>query len=98
MVIEYDDKGKIFTDVISKRTILATVQTTTHLMRGQLHVRRDQRIKDELDREKTFLAMTDVSVLAPDGQILYQAPFLAVNRAHIIWVFPEQDKDEEKSS
>jgi hypothetical protein len=42
--------------------------------------------------------MTDVSVLAPDGQILYQAPFLAVNRAHIIWVFPEQDKGEEKSS
>ena len=98
MVIEYDDKGKIFTDVVSKRTILATVQTTTHLMRGQLHVRHDQRIKDELDRQKTFLAMTDVSVLAPDGQILYQAPFLAVNRAHIIWVLPEQDKSEEKSS
>jgi hypothetical protein len=92
MTIEYDDKGKIFTDIVSKRTIFATVQTTTHLMRGRLHVRHDHRIKDELDREKTFLAMTDVSVLAPDGQILYQAPFLAVNRSHIIWVYPEQDK------
>ncbi len=95
MTIEYDDKGKIFTDIVSKRTIFATIQTSTHLMRGRLHVRRDQRIKDELDREKTFLAMTDVSVLAPDGQILYQAPFLAVNRSHIIWVYPEQDKQDQ---
>lgn len=95
MTIEYDDKGKIFTDVVSKRTIFATVQTTTHLLRGQLHVRHDHRIKDELDRQKMFLAMTDVSVLAPDGHIIYQAPFLAVNRAHVVWVFPEQDQGEE---
>ena len=98
MTIEYDEKGKIFTDIISKRAVFATVQTTTHLLRGQLHVRHDQRIKDELDREKKFLAMTDVSVLAPDGQILYQAPFLAVSRSHIIWVLPEQQTDEEGES
>jgi uncharacterized protein DUF6812 len=98
MTIEYDDKGKIFTDIVSKRTVFATVQTTTHLMRGQLHVQYDQRVKDELDREKKFLAMTDVSVLAPDGQVLYQAPFLAVSRSHIIWVLPEQKNDEEGGS
>lgn len=95
MTIEYDDKGKIFTDIVSKRAIFATVQTTTHLLRGQLHVRHDQRLKDELDREKKFLAMTDVSVVAPDGQVLYQTSFLAVNRAHIIWVLPEQPTTEE---
>ena len=55
----------------------ATIQTTTHLIRGNLHVRRDQRIKDELDINENFLAMTDVSVLGPDGQTLFQAPFLA---------------------
>ncbi len=95
MTIEYDEKGKIFTDIVSKRTVYATVQTTTHLMRGHIHVRRDQRIKDELDLDEKFLALTDVNVLAPDGQILFQAPFLAVNRAHVIWVLPEQNKSEE---
>ncbi len=98
MTIEYDEKGKIFTEIVSKIPIQATIQTTTHLIRGRLHVRRDQRIKDELDASENFLALTDVSVLGPDGQTLFQAPFLAVRRSHIIWVIPEQEKSEEKAS
>lgn len=98
MTFEYDEKGKIFTDIVSKNSITATVQTTTHLIRGQIHVRRDQRIKDELDLNENFLAMTDVSVMGPDGQALFQAPFLAVRRSHIIWVLPEQNASEERSS
>jgi hypothetical protein len=98
MTFEYDEKGKIFTDVISKVSIPATVQTTTHLIRGHVHVRRDQRIKDELDLNENFLAMTDVSVLGPDGQPLFQAPFLAVRRSHIIWVLPEESQSGERSS
>jgi hypothetical protein len=98
MTIEYDEKGKIFTEVVSKVPIQATIQTTTHLMRGRLHVRRDQRIKDELDASENFLAVTDVSVLGPDGQTIFQAPFLAVRRSHIIWVIPEQEKIEEQAS
>lgn len=97
MTIEYDEKGKIFTDIVSKVPVLATIQTTTHLMRGQIHVRRDQRIKDELDLSESFLALTDVSVLGPDGQTLFQAPFLAVQRSHIIWVLPEQESGEQGS-
>ena len=98
MTIEYDEKGKRFTDIITKRSVYASIQTTTHLLRGQVHVRHDQRIKDELDLDEKFLAVTDVNVLAPDGHILFQAPFLAVNRAHIIWVLPEQNKNEEGAS
>lgn len=98
MTIEYDDKGKIFTDIVSKIAVVATIQTTTHLMRGRMHVRRDQRIKDELDLDESFLALTDVNVLAADGQILFQAPFMAVKRTHIVWVIPEQNKGEEKDS
>ena len=98
MTIEYDDKGKIFTDFISKVAVHATVQTTTHLMRGRVHVRRDQRIKDELDLDESFLALTDVSVLAADGQVAFQAPFIAVKRTHIVWVIPEQNHGEENDS
>jgi len=98
MTIEYDEKGKIFTEIVSKVPVYATIQTTTHLMRGRIHIRRDQRIKDELDQDENFLALTDVSVLGSDGQTLFQAPFLAVWRAHIIWVMPEQKPGGEKES
>ena len=95
MSYEYDEKGKIFTDVVSKIAVYATVQTTTHMLRGRIHVRRDQRIIDELDQNENFLAMTDVNVLGSDGQTLFQSPFLAVRRSHIVWVIPEQRTGEE---
>jgi hypothetical protein len=98
MAIEYDEKGKIFTEVVSKVAIQATIQTITHLIRGRLHVRRDQRIKDALDTQEDFLAVTDVMVLKPDGQVLFQAPFLAVRRSHIVWVLPDQNTGEERAS
>jgi hypothetical protein len=95
MTIEYDEKGKIFTDVVSKIASYATIQTTMHMLRGYIHVRRDQRIIDELDLDENFIAITDVSVFGADGQTLFQAPFLAVRRSHIIWVIPEQKSGEE---
>jgi hypothetical protein len=98
MSFEYDEKGKIFTEVVSKIAIHATIQTTTHLMHGRIHVRRDQRIIDELDLAENFLAVTDVSVLGTDGQVLFQAPFLALRRSHIVWVIPEQKSSEERES
>jgi hypothetical protein len=98
MTIEYDEKGKIFTDIVSKIAVYATIQTTTHMLRGRIHVRRDQRIIDELDLDENFLAVTDVSVLGSDGQTLFQAPFLAVRRAHIVWVIPEPKNAEDKES
>ena len=94
MTIEYDEKGKIFTDIVSKIAVYATVQTTSHLIRGRIHFRRDQRIKDELDGNEKFLALTDVTVLSAEGHTLFQAPFMAVQRSHIVWVFPDQNKSE----
>ncbi len=96
MSFDYDDKGKIFTDIVSKIAVYATIQTTMHMLRGRIHVRRDQRIIDELDLNENFIALTDVSVLGADGQTLFQTPFLAVRRSHIVWVFPEQSTGEEK--
>ena len=98
MTIEYDEKGKIFTEIVTKRPVHATLQTTKHLMRGQIHVRRDQRIKDELDLDDKFIAVTDATILGEDGQVLFQAPFLAINRSQIIWVMPDQDKRGEEAA
>ena len=98
MTIEYDEKGKVFTDIVTKISVFVTIQTITHMMRGQMHVRRDQRMKDELDRDENFLALTDVHVQGPDGQSLFHSPFLAVRRDHIVWVMPEQQPGEEGNS
>jgi hypothetical protein len=98
MTIEYDEKGKRFTDIVTKRPVYATVQTTRQLLRGNIHVRRDQRIKDELDLDDKFIALTDVSILGDNEQVLFQAPFLAVNRSQIIWVMPEQKQSGEEAA
>lgn len=97
MTIEYDDKGKYFTDIVTKVAVPATIQTTTHLLRGKIHVRRDQRFKDELDLNEHFLAITDVSILSLDGQVVFQTPFLAVQRTQIVWVMPEPNHQEASS-
>jgi len=96
MTIEYDDRGKMFTDIVSKVAVYAVIQTTTHMIRGRIHVRRDQRIIDELDLGENFIAVTDVNVLGADGQVLFQGPFLAIRRSHIVWVIPDQKSNEER--
>jgi len=94
MSIEFDDKGKIFTEVVPKVTIPAVVQTTEQLIRGYIHVRRDERLKDELDRDELFLAITDAKILGPNGETLHQTRFLAVRRTQIVWVFPSHDTED----
>ena len=44
MATEYDDKGKYFTDIISKTAITATVQTVVQKIEGSIHVRVNERI------------------------------------------------------
>ena len=94
MSIDFDDKGKIFTDVVSKIPVPTIVQTTQHLVRGDVHVRRDERLKDELDRDELFLAITDAKIMGADDRVLHEARFLAVRRAQIVWVMPADGSDE----
>ena len=59
--------------VIQKIAVYAVVQTTSQLIRGKIHVREGERLKDELDRDELFLAMTEASILAADGQVQREA-------------------------
>jgi len=91
MTIEFDDKGKFFTDVITKVAVPAIIQTVTQRMHGNIHVRPDQRLKDELDSNEKFLAVTDATVYSFDGQVLYQCKFVGIQRTQIVWVIPESE-------
>jgi hypothetical protein len=90
MSFDYDEKGKFFTERVSKTAIPSLVQTTTHLIRGHVHIRPDERLKDELDRDELFLAITNASILNADGQEIYQTNFLAVRRNQIVWAMPDE--------
>ncbi len=92
MTIQNDEKGKFYTDIVPKIAVDTVVQTTGQLVRGKVHVREGERLKDELDRDELFLAMTDASVVGVDGQVQFQAPFLAVRRSQIVWVLPDQEE------
>ncbi len=91
MSIEFNDKGKYFTDIISKVAVPSIIQTITHRIEGSIHVRLDGRMKDELDRSETFLAVTDAKVFAPDGSVMYHTDFMTVSRLQIVWVIPGDD-------
>ncbi len=97
MTFEYDDKGKFFTNVISKMPVPALVQTTTHLVKGFIHIRKDERVKDELERGGKFLALTDAIVTNTDGEKLYQKEFIAIHKEQIVWVIPDEKSLESES-
>ena len=93
MSLEFNEKGKYFTDIISKAAVPAIIQTTTHRIEGYVHIRLDGRLKDELDRNEAFLAVTNAKVLNADGSILYETDFLSVARFQIIWGMPSENNN-----
>jgi hypothetical protein len=98
MITEFDDKGKIFTNFISKKTVPATVQTLTHRIHGEIHVRPSERLKDELNRSEKFLAITNAVVFDTRGQEIYRSEFLTLNREHIVWLIPDEDLSKDGST
>lgn len=91
MTIDYDDKGKFFTSIIAKDTVKARIQTTAQIIEGNVHVRRECRLKDELDNGEPFLAVTDAHVFDTSGAEIFHTGFIAVRRDQIIWVTTLKD-------
>jgi hypothetical protein len=95
MTIEYDEKGKFYTDIVKKLPVSVVIQTSTHLVRGLVHVRDGERLKNELERDEMFLAVTHASIYEAGDKVLYTVPFMAVQRAQIVWIMPV-DEEEQK--
>jgi len=95
MTIEYDEKGKYYTNVIQKVPVPSIIQTTTNLIRGLIHVRQDERLKDELETPDRFIAVTEVSVSNADGEIIFRGPFLTVRKDQIVWIMPVGEEKKE---
>jgi len=78
-------------NLIQKRPIPVTVQTTKQLIRGTFHVRGMMRVIEELTLEETFVAITDAEIFNYKGNRLFKTEFVAVNRKDIVWMTPEDD-------
>ncbi len=91
MTTHYDHKGKVFTDVVSKERIPVIVQTHDHQIHGTMHVRPQERLKDDLEQEERFLAITEAVIYDGAGKELRRTNFLVLNLAHIIWLTPVEE-------
>lgn len=91
MTIAYDEKGKVFSHIVHKDVIHARIQTVTNLITGEIYIEHEKRIKDVLEFAETFIAITAAKVYGLDGTLVYEAPFLTLNRNHIVWLAIEEE-------
>jgi len=98
MNIHYDDKGKFFTDVITKDALIVVIRTPIHQIHGEVYVRQGERLIDELNQGDDFIAVTNARIHNSRGESLYQTDFLTVNRNQIMWMIPENEMKPEKES
>ncbi len=97
MGLRYDEKGKFFTEFISKTEIPVTIQTTTNLVRGFIYVRKGERLSDELNSAGNFIPVADASIFDVNGEKQYQCEFIAIHRDHIVWLMPEMEDSGESA-
>lgn len=92
MSMRYDEKGKLFTDVVSKISVPVIIQTTSHKIQGWVHTRPEHRIIDEINKQSDdFIAVTDAVIFGQDGNEEFQVEFLTLNLSHVVWIIPSDD-------
>lgn len=96
MGLRYDEKGKFFTEFISKTEIPVTIQTEKNLIRGFVYVRKGERLSDELNSTGNFIPLADATIFDENGEKQYKCEFLAIHRDHIIWLMPEVEDSGDK--
>jgi hypothetical protein len=98
MFTSFEDKGKIFTNIVTKEPVEVIIQTNIHQIHGFVHVRPDDRIKDEINLNERFLAVTNATISTIEGTKLCNIEFLAVNREQIIWIYPKETAESSEES
>ncbi len=91
MPAQFDEKGKIFTPIIKKIPCDAIIQTANYRIEGKVHIRPDDRLKDDMNEPEMFVAVTEAVIYDTAGQVTYRSDFMLVNRTQIIWLMPIND-------
>ena len=92
MSYRVNEKGKYFTDHITKRSLPITACVRDWIIQGTIHLMGENRLKDELNDGETFIAITDVQISGRAGETtVYETPVLIVKTDQIAWIFPRDD-------
>lgn len=98
MFTSFEEKGKIFTHVVTKEPVDVVIQTPSNCIFGRVHVRPEDRLKDELDRTTNFLAVTQAKIYDREAKnLLFESNFVAVNINNVEWVLPQTELRENKA-
>lgn len=96
MSTRFETDGKTFSHVVHTRGVTVMIQTETNFIRGTLHLRDNERVKDVLNSSEQFLAITSAQLFDPKGStLLYETDFLALNRLSLVWVFEDETGQKE---
>lgn len=90
MDLRVDEKGKFYTSRVAKDTLIAFIRLHDNIVVGNIYVRPEQRLKDNLnDDSSRFLPITDARVYDSGGnELLYRSSLLLVAYDHIITLSP----------
>jgi len=88
-----EERTKVFSNVIFKHPVAVLIQTGKYKITGNVHVRPDDRLRDELNKSERFVAVTDATVYDREDQVVYESKFIAVNISQIIWIVPEDESN-----
>ena len=76
-------------DFIRKDQIPVLIQTISGMIQGYIYVRQGQRVVDALNHGDPFLAVTDAQFYDSNNVLTVGTYFITVNRAHIVWIRPD---------
>ena len=88
-----DAKGKYYTERVSTDELAVVIRTEQGTIHGFLHLHPNNRLSDEIEREGTFLSLTEVHVETLDGRA-FETEFLAINKDAALWITPAQAVEE----
>ena len=92
MSIHFDEKGKFFTDVVTKSPHSVVIQTLIHRIEGHIFVRDKERVKDAINTGEQFIAVSDATIFNSQGKLIYEKNFLIVNCDQIVWMIPNENE------
>ena len=91
MTTQFDEKGKFYTPVIKKIPCATIIQTVNNRIEGKVHIRPDERLKDDINEQEMFIAVTQAVIYNNAGEVAYTSDLLLVNRTQIIWLMPVKE-------
>ena len=99
MDFRVDAKGKYYTTHVSKQSVAVIARVQDSIVHGTVHLSPDNRLKDELNDNETFLAITDAQVWEVNGALpLYSTQVLMLNKSQIVWIFPRETTQPEEEN